>query len=134
MIIEAFLRAARRDFAPEVLDALQHLGQRLSALEDETLRTPDLAKVMRLSTEFRKRECLSALRQAALLLEEGRTPWQVASKLRDELDAFECRILPLVRRNPSMPLSPLHECLRLAFFCRVQFPRSHERLYTELYC
>lgn len=133
MSMEALLRAAQRDFSPEVLEELHLVARRLAETHVERLRTPDLANVMRLSAEFRKAECLRALRAALALLDTDLTPWQAAAALRDELDRFEQRMLPLLRRNPDHPLNALQRRLRVAFFCRVSFPRTQEGLYRELY-
>lgn len=133
--MEALLRASRRDFSPEVLDEIQSLGKRLSLVEEDRLRTPDLAALLRLSSDYRRRECIRALKAGALLLQadEGCTPWQAAGRLSDELDRFERRTLPMIRKDPDYPLLPLQERLNVVFGCHVQFPRSHEGLYRELY-
>lgn len=132
MTMEALLRAARKDFSPEVLDELHRIARCLTETPATRLRTSELSRVMRLSVDYRKSECLKALRAARSMIDPGLTPWQTAKLLSTEIDRFERRILPILRNDPDYPLTDFQERLRVAFFCKVPFPRTREGLYKEL--
>lgn len=133
-MIEALHRANLGDFSPEVLEQFALAGARLASAPTDPMRTPDLAALLRLTTDHRRRQARQHLHQAALLMaESGMTNWQTAAALRDELEAFEARIAPLVRRNPHHTLTPLQRHISAALNCRVSLPRAHEAIYRTLF-
>ncbi|PTD96394.1 hypothetical protein [Pseudothauera lacus] len=122
MSSELVRRAAAGDFSPEVAAWLAE-GMRKHLAGD------DLQHSLGLDRASRVRERNKALQEAAELLAGDDDPWRCAGRLEAAVKRFEARILPLLLRDPQLPISPVDKALRRAFDSGLRVPGTARNLY-----
>jgi hypothetical protein len=125
MTAELARRAADGDTAPEILAWISESMRR-------HLAGDDLEEAFRLDRASRLRQRNRALLAAAEALDDGSGPWATAGRLEAAIRRFESRLLPLLRRDPSMALPPLDEALCRAFDTGSRLPRTQRKIYELL--